>query len=388
MTKRLRCGRGAVIAALLAVVGLSAALPAAAKQARGREEQNQGSKGGGSGSPPAREREEEKQQEQRRGGDSVIVIGDGGDGSVVIAPYPGEGSARRSQGRIVFTSDRERGDWELFLLDGNAGRGRVRRLTKRQGEEKQPRFSPDGRRIVFVARESDPFRGAAEGLWVLDVDNPGGSVRQLTVRRVGADADPAWSPDGGRVFFTSDRDGNREIYSVNAQTGDDLRRLTNDPADDAQPCVSPDGRTVLFVSARGGAANRRIWRANATDGTDAQPLTLSAPALARLPLEGEGDFATPVYSPDGSRIAFFYGSGDHYDLYTVAADGTDLRRLTRSASFGTALAWSPDGAYLAFTSDRDGSYGVFVVHATQGEGAWLARLTDKRSRSGHADWRY
>ena len=155
---------------------------------------------------------------------------------------------------------------------------------------------------------------------------------------------PAWSRDGRTIVFVSWRDGNGEVYAMDAD-GSSPRNLTQDPAKDAGPAWSPDGRRIAFVSRRDG--NSEVYVMNA-DGSGKRNLTRD---------RASDDY--PTWSPDGRRLAFLRGRlhsnrvpglGVHrwytYHLYVMHADGSGLRRLTRNQT-GTSthhqLVWSPDG---------------------------------------------
>jgi Tol biopolymer transport system component len=108
-----------------------------------------------------------------------------------------------------------------------------------------PAWSPDGQMIAFVGLTG----GLGEPIYVVKTDGSG--LRNLTPKPVGTYAAPAWSPDGRKLAFVSDRDGNSEVYVMNAN-GKGQRNLTNNPAYDADPAWSPNGRKIAFVSNRDG----------------------------------------------------------------------------------------------------------------------------------------
>ena len=155
---------------------------------------------------------------------------------------------------------------------------------------------------------------------------------------------PSWSPDGRTIVFVSWRDGNGEVYAMDADSSSP-RNLTQDPAKDVRPVWSPDGRRIAFVSGRD--RQSEIYVMNA-DGSGKRNLTRN---------RAKDDL--PTWSPDGRRIAFvratrskrgplgvirFWG----YELYVVNADGSGLRRLpldprSKSYSLLHPLVWSPDG---------------------------------------------
>lgn len=266
------------------------------------------------------------------------------------------------------------------------GRG-LRRITRRPGEERHPALSPDGHWLVFAGRSPDgPLAlggGAAETLWICDATN-GQGLRTLTPERPGGtDHSPRFSPDGTRVVFVSDRDGNPELYSLDVPGGANVLRLTNDSAHDADPAFSPDGGRLVFASDRGGATYRRLFVMNSLGGS-------GAPAALRF-VDGEGreetfeggDLSGPAFSPDGTRLAFVYRG----DVYSANADGTDLRRLTRSWGECSRPTWSPDGNGIAFTARREGRFGVYLMGAAVGETGGISRLSDARTDAGSTDWR-
>ena len=172
---------------------------------------------------------------------------------------------------------------------------------------------------------------------------------------------PAWSPDGRTIVFVSWRDGNGEVYAMDAN-GSGPRNLTQNTAKDVHPAWSPDGRKIAFVSRRDG--NSEIYVMNA-DGSGKRNLTRS-----------RASDDSPTWSRDGRRIAFlrpatrsyeYPGRGvirrDGNDLYVVNADGSGLRNLTRNQrppSSDSQMVWSPDGRTIYF--------GRYLVR-TDGSGA-------------------
>jgi WD40 repeat protein len=169
----------------------------------------------------------------------------------------------------------------------------------------------------------------------------------------GQDFEPAWSADGARIVFSSNRDGNYEIYVMDAD-GSNQTRLTNDPARDMQPAWSPDGRKIVFTRV---APYYELYVMNA-DGSGSTSLT-----------NGQGG-SDAVWSPDGRRIAFIYGN----NVFTMNADGTDRVNVTNYAPDTRASYhdagdpdWSPDGNRIAFDLIYGGSayffYSINIINS-------------------------
>jgi Tol biopolymer transport system component len=252
-------------------------------------------------------------------------------------------------------------------------------------------WSPDGSRVAF----SD-----GRDLWVVSET----TVLNVTNATTGTNTWPVWSPDGMRIAFVSDRDGNAEIYSMNADGSNPLN-LTNNAALDDTPAWSPDGTRIAFVSDRGGS--KGIYQMSAADGTGLLPLSADpltdnvmpawSPDGLRLAyvaqsetyadlmvLEGNASrkltvnvlASHPVWSPDSKRVAYKVETGpatDQFNLFTVRFDGTDPMQLTIDNSRIAGVSWSPDGQWLAFSNDVTSNYELYLIRAN---GVGLVNLTN------------
>lgn len=176
----------------------------------------------------------------------------------------------------------------------------------------------------------------------------------------------SWSPDGSRLAFTSDRDGNFEIYVLEVGSGR-IARLTEDPAADAWPAFSPDGDQIAFTSDRTGTFALYVMR---SDGRD-----------VRL-LHGDptGRASEPAWSPDGTRIAYTWnapggnpGLGND-EVFVTNADGTSPpQNLTNDPRPDYWPRWSPDGRMIAFVAQREQAPDVWVMDADGGTQRNLTR---------------
>ena len=176
------------------------------------------------------------------------------------APMPsGEGRVPLS-GRIAFDDFDD-----VWTIDADGTD--LTRLTHSPWPEFDPAWSPDGSQIVFTSQRDNGDRE----IYVMNAD---GSGQTRLTTSPGFDENPSWSPDGERIAFDSMRDGNLEIYVMNAD-GTKQTRVTNHPALDAIPSWSQDSKRIVFVSDRNAKAQRRLFVMNA-DGTNVRMLTRGA----------------------------------------------------------------------------------------------------------------
>jgi Tol biopolymer transport system component len=230
--------------------------------------------------------------------------------------------------------------------------------TSFQGNEDKAVFSPDGRQIAFV------WDGEQEDnldIWVKLVDT-GRPVRLTT--DPGQDFDPDWSPDGRHIAFRRSSAQGSGIYLIPALGGSE-RRL-----DDAAPSQSgpgkslrwsPDGKSLAIADATSLRGPFGIFLFSLDSG-ERRPLTVP-------PAGSRGD-STPVFSPDGKRLAFVRTGlgGTTSDLYTVAVAGGEPNRLTFDSTYINGVTWTPDGSELVFSSERGGSIpNLWRMRATGGE---------------------
>ena len=152
-----------------------------------------------------------------------------------------------------------------------------------------------------------------------------------------------------RIVFTSKRDGNSEIYVMDAN-GESQKRLTNHSFLDSEPVWSPDGTRIAFVS------NRRWFNLHIyimdSDGRNLTRIT-----------DGVRD-RNPAWSPDGRKIAFTaYPEELNLEIYVMDADGENQTRLTHKFGGDRHPSWSPDGQRIAFLSLQDGHGDIYVMDA-------------------------
>ncbi|MBI5653024.1 MAG: PxKF domain-containing protein [Chloroflexi bacterium] len=199
--------------------------------------------------------------------------------------------------------------------------------------------------------------------------NADGSGQTNLTNSTSNDNVPSWSPDGTKILFTSDRNGNQEIYVMNVN-GSGQTNLTNHSAYDNSAVWSPNGTKIAFTSNRTG--DNEIYLMN-PDGTGLINLTNN-------PSE-EGHLS---WSPDGGKIVFYTFRGGNWEVYVMNVDGTAQTNLTAYPSaMDIYPEWSPDGAKILFHSNRDGNDEVYVMNAN---GTGQINLTNNAGVDGWPHW--
>lgn len=234
-----------------------------------------------------------------------------------------------TEGRIAFMGPVGNNQGTLSFIANADGSGIVP-VTESLGDMYYPSLAPDGQRVAVVAsgeRSSDIF--------VIDVAT--GEATNLT-DLAGEDNYPVYSPDGSQIAFVSDREGGDvDLWVMNAD-GTEPRRIARTPGRDEMGSWHPDGENILFANQN--ELGKFLYTVNVASGDFAQLLESD---------EGTED-AGPVYSPDGSQIAFFRFANDSYTVYTADGDGANVTQITDGVAPAVFPRYSPDGNWLLYTN--------------------------------------
>ena len=246
-----------------------------------------------------------------------------------------------------------------------------------------PSLSPDGSALLFHSN-----RSGRQAIWIAKGD---GSKPRLLFNRpeIGSDpGTPVWSPDGKTIVFAmrpadSTDDNESEIYTV-AADGSGLRRLTKAAGDDSHPHWSADGKRIFFNSARATPDLKADWGdqwidiySMAANGSDVRRHT-----------DCHGTCTYPVPSPDGRWIAHrrrFPTPGRDWEQQPTDADsevvltslsGAPSVNLSRSPAYDGWPMWSPDSRWIVFASNRDGAVSTGQLYRVRPDGSGLQRITE------------
>jgi len=252
-----------------------------------------------------------------------------------------------AQTKIAFVWSHN-GAKELAVMDYDGYN--AHQLTYDRSISVRPRWSPDGRKIVYTS-----YKNVFPD--VFEVDLYTGQRRRLAAYP-GLNSGAVFSPDGLSIALTLSKDGNPELYTMNAE-GSDLRRLTHTHAAESSPTWSPDGRAIAYVSDESGVP--QIWQIN-KDGGSPLRLTVSPsyntePDWSRPPANSDLKPMLAVTSRVGGKFqigVYESGSGIVSPVVTDGADNMDP-------------SWAPDGRHLVFTKTQHWRPQLYLLDVVTGE---------------------
>ena len=300
---------------------------------------------------------------------------------------PAEGAGPEGlTGRITFVRLVFGCQPDIYIMDGD-GSGATA-LTTDEAIDDESDLSPDGTRVVFFSgRDGNSY------IYVMNAD---GSDLQRLTEGAGGDVSPRWSPDGTRIAFS--RSGTLMI--MNADGSDQRVIMEAQAAATAEPCRAgsfvgswaPDGVRITYYSAviRGGGEASSFWVCSINDDGTGMEVLVGEPE-GRL-------HAEPYWSPDGTKIVFRDDrEGDctqaptcDYDVWLLDLETGEQRSVTPDPEGRVAMdiepAWSPDGKWIIFASNRDDP--DFDLYVIRPDGTGLQRLLDDPgAKDSYPSWR-
>ena len=240
--------------------------------------------------------------------------------------------------------------WKNFRAAPEMGRQLFTQITDDAGQEVNPNLSPDGRSVVYSARDA--------GHWDVYLLRVGGkNPVNLTKDSASDETQPVFSPDGARIAFRSERDGGG-IFVMGA-TGESVRRLSDFCY---LPAWSPDGKEIACSTVS-------PYRPDVREVISSQIYAIDVESgNRRLVSRSVMDAVQPNWSPDGRRIAFWGVREGARDIFTVSRDGQDVAPVTADEALDWNPVWAPDGKYLYFSSDRGGAMNIWRVRVDTASG--------------------
>ncbi len=233
-------------------------------------------------------------------------------------------------------------------------------------ENVDPTFSPDGKEMIYIS-----VVAGKEQLFRVSLD--GKNAVQLT--RDNADhEDPAWSPDGKHVAFVFIHEGLEQIHLMDPDGGN-VAPLTPKESKTIHPSWSPDSRRVIYCTDDDLAPPKK-------NNADILSIDIATRQITKLITGGVNTY--PVWSPDGSKLAFRRMVGERdSEVFVANGDGSDPKNLTNDPAFDGWPDWSPDGKLIAFGSNRRGNFEIYVMNA---DGSDVRKAANTEGRATAPRW--
>ncbi len=281
----------------------------------------------------------------------VVLAGCSGDSGAVVYQNVSERTSWGMDAKVAFASFG--GNGRLYIYSINETGGGLVLLTASDNDAdfndeggRHPAYSPDASRIAISSR-----RGLTPAIYLIDPDR-GDRDRITPVTSdagTGADTEPSWAPSGDRIVYTSTRgDNEADLFIINAD-GSGMMALIDTPASEHWGVISPDGTTLAYSS--DAAGNTDIWVKDISNLGDPgyDPTDPGTNLTAASAFRDEA----PAWSPDGTKIAFHSNRNGDFDIFMMNADGSNQVAVTADQRSDGFPVFNPAGDRLAITRDRE-----------------------------------
>jgi Tol biopolymer transport system component len=267
-------------------------------------------------------------------------------------PISNSSSTDKITGKITFSALKD-GNQEIYVA--NTDGSNVHRITVNPSDDAAPAWSPNGKRIAFHSnRGSDHYYH----IYVIDIDNHDEPIQSEPIQITEGssnDQDPTWSPNGESIAFHSNRDNDDNFYNIYVINiaAMDLKPLTKGSHKYLYPTWSEDGNLIAYTSDE--CHTQCVYVMSSSDGRKLRQLT-SEPIYA----------ANPKWSRDGKYIAFQGTLGANSYIYVVDANGNDTPRQITNLISSYWPSWSPNDKQIAFQSNHNAQNEIYVINADGG----------------------
>lgn len=266
----------------------------------------------------------------------------------IIQKFGGSGSLLGS--RIYYVSKRAGTD-EIWAMDWDGGN--QKQLTRLRSLSINPAISPDGSRLAFTSYAKGTPR-------IMMLDTQTGRLLPFYNQEASLNATPDFTPDGKQIYYASTAAGLAQIFIANID-GQGFRRVSHRDAIEMEPKVNPKNPgLLLFV---GGPGHQQIYQMS-SDGSGVQMVT-----------NGEGEASNPSWHPDGQHFAFSWTRGyatGNFNVFVMDFGSHQYVQLTHSEGRNENPYWGPDGRHLVFASTRSGKSQIYTMLA---DGTQVKQLT-------------
>lgn len=246
---------------------------------------------------------------------------------------------------VVFTSNRERGNWEIYVVASDGSSTEPLRMTYNTSVDTNPVWGPGDSGVIFESNREGNW-----DLWLFDVASSGltDSLETQLTFDPGDDINAVWSPDGKTIYFQSNRDDDWEIFALTLGEEEPVK-LTDNTVDDVDPIISHDGKLLAF---RRMNENGRydLWLMELATGAERQ-LTFTP-----------GSVYGPQFASSDTFLVFYLFAADGFDLMAVDVEGETLKNVTSSPNINDmAPAFRCGTDTVIFNNDQFGQPELFEI---------------------------